>query len=288
MQKTSKTAAHGFFDPIELDRKFPVSFPAFRTPPDEPHVHNCFEIGLCKRGAGVFIIGNKVFTCSAGDAVFINQREFHILRKDVPQNSEWRFVYLDPIGLLSGHLKLDEEIFAVNRFAGEQFQNVVHAQDQPELTALTAFFVGELENRRKNFESSARALLWAILSLLGRITPRRAEVEADSRESEREIIYPALKYIAAHYAEPVSQEKLARLCNCSVSTFRRTFLRTMNTLPSEYIEDFRLKNAQIQLTQSGRGICGIALESGFGSVSNFNRQFKKRFGIPPGEYRKKN
>ncbi len=287
MQKTSKTATHGFFDPIDLDRRFPVSFPAFQTPPDEPHVHNCFEIGLCKRGAGVFIIGNKVFTCSAGDAVFINRHEFHILRKDVPQNSEWRFVYLDPIGLLSGHLKLDGEIFALNRFAGEDFQNVIHAQDQPELTALTAFFVDELENRRRNFESSARAALWAILALLARITPKNA-APAPDHDRERETIYPALKYIAARYAEPVSQEKLAKLCSCSVSTFRRTFLRTMNTLPSEYIEDFRLKNAQVQLTQSARSICEIAVESGFGSISNFNRQFKKRFGIPPGEYRKKN
>ncbi|MGE4564161.1 MAG: helix-turn-helix domain-containing protein [Victivallaceae bacterium] len=286
MQKTSKTAAHGFFDPIELDRKFPVSFPAFQTPPDEPHVHNCFEIGLCKRGAGVFIIGNKVFTCSTGDAVFINQHEFHILQRDVPQNSEWRFVYLDPIGLLSGQIRLDEEIFAIRRFAGEEFSNVVHPQDHPELTMLTAFFVEELENRRRNFESSARAALWAILTLLARITPKNPPPE--NMAGERETLYPALKYIASHYAEPVSLEKLAKLCNCSVSTFRRVFSRTMNALPSEYIEDFRLKNAQIQLSQSARGICEIALESGFGSVSNFNRQFKKRFGIPPGEYRKKN
>ena len=72
MQKTSKPINAGFFDPIVLAKDFPITQPAFKTPPTLAHVHNCFEIGLCRSGAGVFIVADKVFSCMAGDAIFIN------------------------------------------------------------------------------------------------------------------------------------------------------------------------------------------------------------------------
>lgn len=282
MQKTSN---YGFYDPILLDERFPVTFPLFHQPPDEPHIHNCFEIGYCYQGAGIFLIGNKIFSCYSGDAVFINSQEFHILKNDSPQNSRWKFINLRPQALLTGWVHPDGLKFDMADFAGEHFSNVVHAREHPALTGLTALLIAELEAQEVDYENTTRALLWAIMSKLNRITPRPQTDAAFRNKNEQEMVYPALKHIADHYTEEITIPQLARLCCCSVSSFRRFFLRGIGTLPRDYLNEFRLKNAANQLLQTRKGIYEIAIGCGFGSISNFNRQFQKHFAQSPRDYR---
>ena len=285
MQKESKKATAGFYDPINLPKDFPVTNPAFRTPPHSPHVHNCCEIGFCRSGAGIFIVEDKIFSCSAGDAIFINHQEFHILKNASPMNSDWKFINFDPAVLLAGWLPPEEHALDVSRLSGRNFPNVIHDKEHPEITLAVRRLVTELDNSEPGYRSAARALVWYLLVMLQRLVPA-GDNHVGKNPAAIERVYPALKYISTHYAEAVDIPELANLCKCSLSTFRRIFQRGLGCMPLEYINEFRLKAAAAMLSSTSRSILEIATDAGFPTLSNFNRLFKAKFQQSPRDYRR--
>jgi AraC-like DNA-binding protein len=54
---------------------------------------------------------------------------------------------------------------------------------------------------------------------------------------------------------------------------------------SDYLTEIRLGNAARLLVQSEKNISEICYESGYNNISNFNRNFKKKYGYTPSEFR---
>ena len=53
----------------------------------------------------------------------------------------------------------------------------------------------------------------------------------------------------------------------------------------DYLINQRIKAPEVLLTRDDLSITDIALQSGFSSISTFNRTFKLKKGCTPGEYR---
>ena len=56
--------------------------------------------------------------------------------------------------------------------------------------------------------------------------------------------------------------------------------------PMEYLMEYRIKNADIQLKTTEKSISDIAYECGFGDSAYFSRCYKKRRGITPSAARR--
>jgi AraC-like DNA-binding protein len=94
-------------------------------------------------------------------------------------------------------------------------------------------------------------------------------------------------YIDEHYNEDLSQAVLADLVGMSKTAFSRYFkLRTGKNI-SEYIVDIRLGHAARMLVDTTDAISEICWTTGFNTLSNFNRLFRKRKGCSPKEFREK-
>ena len=271
---------HPFYDPIALADDFPITVPGFTTPPESSHVHNCFEIGLCQGGVGgVFQVGNKIFSCSPGDAVFIGSKEFHILNRATPSNSRWLFINLDPEKLLLGRVAQTETAFHLDRLTGKDFRNLVSPSDHPRLLRLTELLFAEMREPAPD-RTAVRALVWAVFSLLRELAPpEEDDLPGDAEEIRR--LYPALSHIADHYASPLSVPDLAARCSMGTTTFRRLFRSHIGMLPLEYINTYRLSAAVTLLRNTDKQIIEIAAQTGFPTLSQFNRLFKKHFGTSP-------
>lgn len=83
---------------------------------------------------------------------------------------------------------------------------------------------------------------------------------------------------------PISD--IAYQCCLSESHFRRLFKDQIGISPKEYQTDVKLKVAMAMLRDKKKSILDIALECGFDSLCNFNRQFKNKTGQPPSVWRK--
>lgn len=81
-------------------------------------------------------------------------------------------------------------------------------------------------------------------------------------------------------------EEFARLCNRSLSSFKRDFSATLKTTPGRWLTKKRLEYAQELLSISNMSVSEISLECGFENHAHFSRAFKQRFGYPPKSFRK--
>lgn len=94
-----------------------------------------------------------------------------------------------------------------------------------------------------------------------------------------------LVHMRKNFAEPLSNAMLARIAGRSVRAFERMFRRQMQSTPQRFLRRLRLRLACRELTESRRPLAAIAAAHGFCDQSHFVREFRREFGLPPGEYR---
>jgi AraC-like DNA-binding protein len=88
---------------------------------------------------------------------------------------------------------------------------------------------------------------------------------------------------------PEAEHSLARLAGearLSPYHFLRTFESVLGVTPHQYVRRMRLQRAAVRLVEEETGVLDIALDCGFGDVSNFNRSFRAEFGMSPQTFRK--
>ena len=78
----------------------------------------------------------------------------------------------------------------------------------------------------------------------------------------------------------------ARLCNRSLSKFKRDFTAAFDTSPGRWLLQKRIEHARRLLIQTDKQVIDVALESGFVNLTHFDRVFKENIGISPVKYRK--
>lgn len=83
----------------------------------------------------------------------------------------------------------------------------------------------------------------------------------------------------------LSLEEFARLSQRSLSSFKRDFHQHFDETPGKWLLNKRLDYASVLLLKQHLNVSRAAYQSGFENVSHFNRVFKEKFGVSPGQYR---
>jgi transcriptional regulator GlxA family with amidase domain len=95
----------------------------------------------------------------------------------------------------------------------------------------------------------------------------------------------ALELMAANLAEPLQAEDIAQLVGVSRRQLERLFRQHMDTFPSRYYLELRLKHARRQLKQTTQSILQVGLACGFASGPHFSTAYRNYFGYTPREER---
>ena len=95
------------------------------------------------------------------------------------------------------------------------------------------------------------------------------------------------RYADKSFSEPITLSELSAIYHKNAKYLGRLYKREMGISYSDYLLNLRLINAEKLLRKSDSKIIEIALASGFNSISYFNREFFKKNGVSPGEFRKK-
>lgn len=96
----------------------------------------------------------------------------------------------------------------------------------------------------------------------------------------------ALGHLHAAPFEDWSVTELARRVGVSRSVLADRFRRLLDQPPMHYLAGWRLQLAAQQLKASELPTKTIADRAGYESEAAFSRAFKRRFGLPPGEWRR--
>lgn len=147
-------------------------------------------------------------------------------------------------------------------------------------------------NRARKSSDSLRLLALMELLVLLSIRPaqRLSLLDNDStidiKANHR--ISRATEYIHQNLADPnLSLPEVAKAAEMSPSAFSRYFHRVTGKTLNRFIAARRVAVASALLSETQTSISQIALEAGFGSLSSFNRQFKRLQNISPRAFREK-
>lgn len=94
-------------------------------------------------------------------------------------------------------------------------------------------------------------------------------------------------FINRNITERLTPDILARELNVSIPTLYRICHQNFQMSPSNYVNSIRLIQASSLLETTDESITNISEMVGFYDQSFFSRLFKKKYGIPPSDYRKK-
>ena len=112
------------------------------------------------------------------------------------------------------------------------------------------------------------------------------ELDYDKRKFSKGV-EQAVEYIKTHYSKAISLDEVAKSANLNPEYLSRVFREETGSNYSTYLTDIRLKQAAYLLSNTLLRVQRIAEEVGYPNVSYFSTIFKKKYGINPYEFRRR-
>jgi AraC-like DNA-binding protein len=91
-----------------------------------------------------------------------------------------------------------------------------------------------------------------------------------------------VNWIRDHHDDVIRIEQLAAIAGMSESTLHRHFRSVTSMTPIQYQKAVRLQQARLALVSGGRDVAEVAHAVGYDSASQFSREYRRLFGVPPG------
>ena len=256
--------------------------PLGQNPIDALHYHSCAEIGICLCGSGETYVDDRIYRFQAGDLQFIPAGVPHLSAASPEVETRWDWISLEPLRILgeAGFQNLQ----TLREMTENGFAGAFHPEEHPRLTEVL-YGIRDLVLREEPY--AGEALIFLAGQLLVECA-RIGKIDGDSKREYAGKLKPAIRYIRENYPykEAMREAQIARICNMSSSHFRAVFKRETGVSVRDFILQTRLARAAYLLKSTDESVLRIALDSGFGQASCFNRVFLQRFGLTPTAYRK--
>ena len=269
------------YEPIPLDPAFPLfmfSYSVTQDPIRTLHCHDVFELGVCMRGNGVFVIGNRIRPYEAGDTIVIAPGVYHRAKSGEGVDDLWFFIHLQPHQW--GSVSLSDET-----------GSLIGRSLDPGLFPLLKYLVDEMTRRDVAYQASVRGLVAAVLVRLYRLQIRHPHDEAKRNVPLHAIddrINRAIDKLITAEAQRLPIADLARECGLSEPHFRHLFKEQVGMSPKRFQTKLKINMAMNRLKDPTQRVVDVSEGCGFESLSSFNRQFKRETGLAPLQWRARN
>lgn len=252
----------------------------------EDHRHNALEVIMPVENYYQVEIKGVCYTIQPGEIFIIPPNEFHKL---IAPESGIRFIFLFDVSSFSrlkGYASIQTIYAQPFHICKERFPYVYDDVYQYFVQMRNEYF-----NNNEFADLSICSLLLQVFVKLGyNHINSFSSNNAGRLESQKKYIQKftdLMDYIDEHYMEDLTLEKVADEIGFSKFHFSRLFKQYTNFTFCDYLTHRRIKAAQVLLCNPELSITEIALQSGFSSISTFNRIFKQETNCTPSEYRAK-
>jgi AraC-like DNA-binding protein len=92
----------------------------------------------------------------------------------------------------------------------------------------------------------------------------------------------AINLIRQRFDQSIRVEELARVAGMSAPSFHRHFREVTTMSPLQFQKQIRLQEARRRLLASATDAASVGFDVGYESPSQFNREYRRMFGAPPG------
>ncbi|UWQ17229.1 helix-turn-helix domain-containing protein [Jannaschia sp. M317] len=95
------------------------------------------------------------------------------------------------------------------------------------------------------------------------------------------------EFVSDHFREEIDATAIAGSADIHPKYAMSVFKKSTGVSLNQYVQLLRLSYAQSLLLKDGSNVLDVAMESGFGSLSQFNKVFRKHAGINPSEFKRR-
>ncbi len=103
----------------------------------------------------------------------------------------------------------------------------------------------------------------------------------NTKGSQNNQIARAVDWLKENYRNPLKIDELAKMFHMAESSFYRHFNKVTSLSPLQYQKRLRLYEAHRLMVAENVNVERAAYEVGYESPSQFNREYKRMFGVPP-------
>lgn len=264
----------------ECDSRIPGLHMSYVQTSDK--VPNCFyvlSVGLILQGRKHLNIGRHSYEYGAGSMI--------VTSVDMPTSYE--LLNVTPSNpFISLSLKLNPailaELIASESSPSEHKSNEVFSIDWATQELLGDFDrLLRLLERPQQIETRAPLLIKDIhyLALAGAAGESLRSLYAPGAVGQR--IRRVIHWMRENFREPITIEQLSDVAGMSSTTLHRHFKAFTSLSPVQYQKRLRLYEAQQFLIRGDGDVNSAAYAVGYQSPQQFNRDYKKFFGITPGK-----
>lgn len=250
------------------------------------HWHTSIEIVQPIENYYDLVIDDEKMRIEPGEIAIIPPRAMHEI---IAPKEGSRFVYIfdmTAISSIHGFAAIQPVIDSPIRITKATHPHIYHDVCDILTQMRTAYF-----EQQEFAELSVFALLINLLVKLGTNHFDNLELFSSMRVYKQKEyatkFNEVMEYIDTHYMEDLELDNIAASIGFSKYHFSRLFKQYTGYTFCTYLTRRRLVAAKYLLEQPNLSITEIALQSGFPSISTFNRAFKQMNQCTPSEYRDK-
>lgn len=277
--------------PISSNNAFEIKY--LKEPHFDPnwHFHSEYQLFIVLNGTGTRFIGDHVSPFKPGDLVFTGPDLPHLWRSDAEYfhgdeslSTEGIVIYFQE-NFLGNEFLQKKEMFKVQQLFTKAKRGI-------EITGKTFNEVKQFMLDLLHAEDFDRILtLLKLLNLMANTTEyyllSSAGYSNSLKPADTERLNKVHEYVMKRFREKITLDEVAAIANMSPTAFSRYFKVHANKTFSDFITEIRIGHSCKLLVEKSLSVSEICYESGFHTLSNFNRQFKAVTNYNPLEYRKK-
>lgn len=250
------------------------------------HWHPAVEIIMPLENGYTVIVGQIKYILNPGDIFIIPAGELHHL---IAPTSGTRLIFLFDVSMLS-------KIKGFSYLTPYLSQPIIiNKQSYGSIYEKEAYLMAQMCNDYFSRDSLRELFIYSHLlnffAYLGKFKMTMDDVEnfGSFNTSKQKYLIEKLNkvfdYLDKHYMDPITLEMVSDIAGFSKFHFSRIFKQCSGYNFFDYLCYLRIKSAENLLLNPEVTITEIALQSGFSSLSTFNRTFKKIKNCTPSEYR---
>jgi len=253
------------------------------------HFHPHYQLFLVVEGSGTRFIGDSIRPFAEGDLVFLGPNTPHLWRSDqaffqrdsglVTRGIVIYFQenFLGDDFLQRSEMTLLRQLFEQAR-RGLEWTGTTRSYTEKAIQSLLTQPVGF--NRVLSFltllDTLSHAADWRFIT-----SPGYTNTVKPSETDRMQLVH---NYVLGHFHDEINLNSIADLAGMTPSAFCRYFKLRANKTFSEFVSEVRIGQACKLLIEGRLSVTQVSYESGYRTLSNFNRQFKDLTGQTPSEY----
>jgi AraC-like DNA-binding protein len=252
------------------------------------HWHSAMELIMPIKGNYEVQLRNKTYLLKENDILIIPSLDIHGITVPPDSKDGMRIILMVEPTILFSLPGISDSIIRQYNL------NLITHEETPDIHGDVQRLLMDCYNENKKNDRYLITAMYAkiidVFVILSRYCDlkllRRDNIQANKRQDYIARLNSVFEYIDSHLTEKLTLEKLTEIAHYSKFHFERIFKVFTGKSFYQYLKEKRIHYTKSLLLNPKLTTIEVALNSGFGSVSAFNRAFKEIEHCTPSDFRK--